>query len=84
MLIVRIVLRGVKDNDSSGPGSSRRRIILSEGQEITTRNKEVFVTKEREACSHPNKLCKTCVPDHLAKGGFDVRTMVVFFFVDYQ
>ena len=41
---------GVKDSDSSGPGSSRRRIILSEGQEIAARSKEILVTKEREAC----------------------------------
>jgi len=43
-----------------------------------------FLSPKRERLvSNPNKLCKACVPDHLAKGGFDVRTMVVFFFVDY-
>jgi len=43
-------LMGVKDSDSSGPGSSRRRIILSEGQDIAARSKEILVTKEREVC----------------------------------
>ena len=40
--------------------------------------------KRERLVSHPNKLCKTCVADYPAKGGFDVRTMVVFFFVVYQ
>jgi len=38
----------VKDSVSFGPGSSRRRIILLEGQEIVARSKEILVTKERE------------------------------------
>jgi len=43
-----------------------------------------LLPKRERLISHPNKLCKACVPNHPAKGGFDVRTMVVFFFVDYQ
>jgi len=50
VVIVQRVLRGVKDSDNSGPGSSRRRIIPLEGQEIAARSKEIFVTKERETC----------------------------------
>jgi len=75
----------VKDNDSSGPGSSRRRIILLEGQEIAARSKEIFVTKEREACfSFPTSFARHVHLTTQLKEDFDIRTMVVFFFVDYQ
>ena len=42
-----------------------------------------LVTKERESLSLiPSSFCKTCVAEHPAKGGLDVRTLVVFSFVE--
>jgi len=75
----------VKDSDSSGPGSSKRRIILLEGQKIAARSKDIFVTKEREACfSSPTSFARHVHLTTQPKEDFDVRTMVVFFFVDNQ
>ena len=79
------MLRGVKDSDSFGPGSSKRRITLLEGQEIVARSKEILVTKEREACfSSPTSFARHVHLTTQPKEDFDVRTMVVFFFVDYE
>jgi len=61
----------VKDSVSFGPSSSRRRIILLEGQGIVARSKEILVTqRERGLFLIPNKLCKACAPDDPTKGGF--------------
>jgi len=44
---------------------------------------EILSPRERERLAlHPLKLCKTCVAEHPAKGGLDVRTLVVFSFID--
>jgi len=82
---VLIVLRGEKDSVSFGPGSSRRGIILLKGQKIAARSKEIFVTKEREACFlSPTSFARHVHLTTQPKEDFDVRTMVVFFFVDYK
>ncbi len=46
-------------------------------------SKEILSPKRERLVPHPFKLCKTCVAEHPAKGGLDVRTLVVFSFVDY-
>ncbi len=46
-------------------------------------SKEILLPKRERLVPHPFKLCKTCVAEHPAKGGLDVRTLVVFSFIDY-
>ena len=47
------------------------------------RSEEILSLKRERLVPHPFKLCKTCVAEHPAKGGLDIKTLVVFFFVDY-
>ena len=76
MLVLEVRILGVQDIEVARAFFVSIRLNLSE---------EILVIKERERLvPHPNKLCKTCVAEHPAKGGLDVRTMVVFSFVDYQ
>ena len=46
-------------------------------------SKEILSPKGERLAPHPSKLSKTCVAEHPAKGGLDVRTLVVFSFVEY-
>ena len=46
-------------------------------------SKDTLSPKRERLVPHPFKLCKTCVAERPAKGGLDVRTLVVFSFVDY-
>ena len=46
-------------------------------------SKEILSPKRERLVPHSFKLCKTCVAEHPAKGGLDVRMLVVFSFVDY-
>ena len=46
-------------------------------------SEEISSPKRERLVPHPFKICKTYVAEHPANGGLDVRTLVVFFFVDY-